>query len=76
MKAIATVAAAAALFTLTACDRLGIGGGAASNQAGNAAGNASASAGKDAAAPAASGDKDPAGAVPAASTGAIALDRA
>jgi hypothetical protein len=77
MKAIATLAAAAALLTLPACDRFGIGGGAASNAAGNQAGN-SAGGNKDSPAgtAAASGGKDPAGAVPASTTGAVTLDRA
>lgn len=78
MRAIATLTAAAALLALTACDRLGIGGGDAANASANAAGNAS-DASKDPAAntSAAAGTdgKDmAAGATPAASGGAT-LDR-
>lgn len=84
MKAIAMTAAAAALLALTACDRLGIGGGnVAGNDSGNASANASANASGDKGpagggeAQAAAGGKDPAGggAIPAGG-GGIALDRA
>jgi hypothetical protein len=80
MRAIATLAAAAAMLALAACDRLGIGGGGeAANGSANASANASADAGKDPAAnaaQAADGDKDVAGdAVPAAA-GGVTLDRA
>jgi hypothetical protein len=78
MKAIATLAAAAALVTLAGCDRLGIGGGTANSSANAAAGNASAGgkeAGGNAAAPAADAGKDPAAtATPAAASGVV-LDR-
>ena len=72
------MSAAAALLALTACERLGIGGGDAANASANGSANASADADKDPAAnqaAAAAGSKDPAvGAVPAAAGGA-ALDR-
>ena len=78
MRAIATLSAAAALLALTACERLGIGGGDAANASANGSANASADADKDPAAnqaAAAAGSKDPAvGAVPAVAGGA-ALDR-
>ena len=76
MRAIATVAAAAALVTLAGCDRLG-GGGAANNSA-NTSGNASTAqpAGNQAGAEGDSGGKLNAGggAVPAASS-SVQLDR-
>jgi len=79
MRVFASFAAVAALITLTACDRMGIGGGTA-NQTANSSGNASGEAGKDPAGgnatAAAPGGKDPAGAVPASSSGAPVLDRA
>jgi len=79
MRAIATLSAAAALLALTACERLGIGGGDAANASANGSANASADADKDPAANQAAGaglgSKDPAvGAAPAAAGGA-ALDR-
>jgi hypothetical protein len=78
MRAIATVAAAAALVTLAGCDRLR-GGGATANNATNASANASAGAqpqGNQAGAQGADAGKLNAGggAVPAAS-GAVQLDR-
>ncbi|HMG48855.1 MAG TPA: hypothetical protein VK614_15515 [Allosphingosinicella sp.] len=79
MKAIAILAAAAALATLAGCERLGIGGGSANNSANAAAGNTAAG-GKDGAgntaAPAADAGKDPAAAAAApAAAGGIVLDR-
>jgi hypothetical protein len=84
MKRIATVAAVAAMLTLTACDRLGIGGGSAgTNSSGNtatastsnsSAGNSSASA--DGPKPAdGTGVQTPTGATQAGS-GNVTLDRA
>lgn len=78
MRAIATVAAAAALVTLAGCDRLR-GGGATANNATNASGNASAGAqpqGNQAGAQGADAGKlnEGGGAVPAAS-GTVQLDR-
>ena len=80
MRAMAILAAAAALTALAGCDRVGIGGGAAGNGAANAAaGNASAGmgAGNDSAPAVAAGGKlnEGGGAVPAAANG-IVLDRA
>ena len=82
MKAMATMIAAAALLALTACDRLGIGGGAAANETANAATNAAGDTGKGVAgtnqAEAGPGGKDPAGATQASAGGAagVTLDRA
>lgn len=80
MKAIATVAAAAALVTLAGCDRFG-GGGTASNASNAAAGNAatasSGGAGNSAAPSADAGGKlnEGGGATAAAAPGPVQLDR-
>jgi hypothetical protein len=79
MRAIATLAAAAAMLALAGCDRLGIGsGGEAANGSANGSANASADAGKDPAAnaaEAAGGGKDPAGGAIPAAAGGITLNR-
>lgn len=79
MRAIATLAAAAAILALTACDRLGIGGG--GGDTANASANAStnsAGAGAGAGTPPAAGDgsKDLAAGATPASSGGVTLDRA
>jgi len=84
MRAIATLTAAAALLALTACDRLGFGGGAdnSANQTANASANSTA--GNDsgasddageAQADAGLGGKDPAGGATPAAAGGLTLDR-
>lgn len=84
MRAMATLAAGAALLALGGCERLGIGGGAGGNgsagEAANAAVNVAAGGGKDTAgaAPAepGGGGKDLAGGAIPASSGGATLDRA
>ena len=79
MRAIATLTAAAALLALTACDRLGIGGGDATNASANASTNALGDASKDstgAPAAAGAGGKDTAAGAAPAGPGGVTLDRA
>ena len=76
MRAMASLTLAAALMALTACDRLGFGGGNVSNASANASGDKGPD-GNNQVAAASDGSKDPAStATPASSTGAPALDRA
>lgn len=75
MRVIAILTAAAAMLTLTACDRLGIGGSAGNtaNVSANASTNGSDASGNQAAA---TGGKDIAAGATQASTGGVTLDRA
>jgi hypothetical protein len=75
MKATATFAALAAMLALTACDRLGFGGGGAANSSANASTN-SADASNATAPAASSGGKDLAAGATPASSGGVTLDRA
>lgn len=74
MKGIATLAAAAAMLALTACDRLGIGGGSANVSANASTNSAGASNGTPPAA--GEGSKDLAAGATPASSGGVTLDRA
>ena len=78
MRAMAILTTVAALTALTACDRLGFGGGGneSTNASTNAAGLGKAPGGSNQLAAQGDGDKPDSGTIPASSSGAPALDRA